>query len=86
MNNWWREDPHMPKYVNPLEDVHIKAVGDALLILDEWITVIVMSSILAENSFPTSQDKWEKIPVADNTCTKWKNHFVDSQSVIELAT
>ena len=41
---------------------------------------------MAENSFSTARDKWDELPIADKTWTKWKNHSVDAQAAIECAT
>ena len=54
--------------------------------MDEWLTFIATSSILAKKSLPTMQEKWDKLPITDKTWAKWKNHFVDAQATIELAT
>ena len=40
---------------------------------------------MAENSFPTAQEKWDKIPSVDKKWTKWNNQFINAQAVIERA-
>ena len=65
MTNWCKEDPHMPEYVNRLEDLQKKVARPSLPILDVWLTSIATSSILAENSFPTAQEKWDELPIAE---------------------
>ena len=41
---------------------------------------------MAEDSFPTAQEKWDELPIADKTWKKWKNYFVNAPAAIERAT
>ena len=86
MTKWRREDPLVPEYINYLEDVQKKAARASLPISEEWLTTIATSSILAENSLPTAQNKRDKLLIASKKWKKWKDHLVDAQAAIERAT
>ena len=72
MKNWWREGLHVPNFVNFLKDGQKKAACASLPISDEWLTFISTNSILAENSFPATREKWDKLPSAEKKWAKWK--------------
>ena len=86
MTKYWREDPRVPKYINCLEAGHKKAARESLSISDEWIAAIATRSILADNSFPTAQDKLGELQIASKTWTKWKDQFFDAKTAIDCAT
>ena len=73
----------MPKYFNRLKDGQKNAACASLPISDKWLTSIATSKILAENSFPTAQEKWDELPSTEKI---WVNHFINAKAAIEHAT
>ena len=49
---WWAKDPHVPEYVNRIEDAQKKLVRANLPIDNKWISAITTGLLLAAGSFP----------------------------------
>ena len=48
---WWADNPHVPEYVNSLEEAQKKSVQAKLPIDDKWLAAIATGSLLAAGSF-----------------------------------
>jgi hypothetical protein len=83
MQAWWEEDPHVPKYINNLEDAQKKAARATLPITNEWLAATATKSLLAAGSFPIQCPVWDARLPATKTWTAWKKWARKSQLTVE---
>ena len=69
---WWDEDPHVPEYINCIEDAQKKLVRATLPIDDKWLSAIATGLLLAVGSFPKQCPNWDSLPRANKTWAAWK--------------
>ena len=80
---WWADKPHVPEYVNRLEDAHKKSVRAKLPIDDKWLSAIATGSLLAAGRFPNQRPNWDSLRRANKTWTAWKITFRSHQLMLE---
>ena len=66
---WWDNGPHVPEYVNSLEDAQNKSVRAKLPINDKWLAAITTGSLLTAGIFPKKRPDWDSLPHANKTWT-----------------
>lgn len=64
MLGWWAEDPCVPEYINRLEDGQKKAKRGRLLIIDNWLAAIALTSLLNAGAFPRKSFEWDSLSTA----------------------
>ena len=79
----WADDPHVPEYVNHLEDAQKKSVRVKLLIDNKWLAAIATGSLLAAGSFLKQHPDWDSLPQANKTWAAWKTTFRAHQFTLE---
>ena len=80
---WWADNPHVPEYVNSLEEAQKKSVQAKLPIDDKWLATISTGSILPAESFPKKRPDWNSLPRANKTWAAWKTTFRSHKLTLE---
>jgi hypothetical protein len=83
IQSWWEEDPHVPEYINKLEDAQKKALRASLPITNEWLVATASKSLLVAASFPTQRVVWDAQLPATKTWPAWKQWARETQHTIK---
>ena len=65
---YWAAVPNVPQYVMRLKEAQRKADCANLPISGAWLAVLVTSSLLHANSFPTNHPTWDGKSKAEQMC------------------
>ena len=80
---FWNANPHVPEYINKMEDSQKKASRAGLPITDDWLIAIISTSLLSAGSFPKQRPDWDGLAATSKDWALWKTTCRATQITID---
>jgi hypothetical protein len=71
MSQYYEGMPDIPEYIFLLEDAQRKAARAPLPVIDQTLTVLASTALLATDTFPHTTELWEESDPANKAWAAW---------------
>ena len=76
MKSLYKDSDGVPQFINVMEASQRKSKRTKLVIIDDYLHIVALKSLVRSSEYVTETREWSKLPEDKQTWAEWKTNFL----------